>query len=282
MVVKWKTETVKRIANKASNSNTIGLVNIAGIPSKQFQQIRKTLRGKAELYVIRNNLIRLALEKASKKELADHISNSTGIILSDLDPFKLKKLVDSSRINAPAKPGSISPYDIIVPAGDTPFAPGPIIGDLQKVGIKAQIQSGKIVVKEDSLVVKKGERISGDLASILGRLGIEPREIGLNLSAVYEKGMIYTSDVLGINDEDTRNKIKSAYQYALNLALNATIYNKASVVYFIQNAHNNAKNLAISAEIVNKETVDSLLKKAHGQMETLKATLPPETPEQAA
>jgi len=277
MVVKWKTETVKRIADKISKSNSIGLVSISGIPSKQFQQIRKILRGKADLYVTRNNLIKLALEKTSKKELASYISNSTGIILSSLDPFKLKRLVDNCRINAPAKPGSISPFDIVVPAGDTPFAPGPIIGDLQKVGVKAQIQSGKIVVKENSLVVKKGEKISGDLASILARLGIEPREIGLNLKAVYEKGVVYLSDVLGINDEDTRNKIRTAYQYSLNLALNSGIYNKASVPYLIQDAHNNARNLAINAEIMNKETIDILLAKAHGQMMTLKEKLPPET-----
>ena len=277
MVVKWKTETVKRLADKISNSNSIGLVNIAGIPSKQFQQIRKTLRGKAELYVIRNNLIRLALEKTGKKDLATHINNSTGIILSDFDPFKLKRLVDGCRINAPAKSGSISPYDIVVPAGDTPFAPGPIIGDLQKVGIKAQIQSGKIVVKEDSLVVKKGERISWDLAGMLARLGIEPREIGLNLKAVYEKGLIYMSDVLGISDEDIRNKIRLVYQYSLNLALNSKIYNKASVPYLIQSAHDNAKNLAINAGIINKETIDILLAKAHGQMAVLKSMLPPET-----
>jgi len=45
----------------------------------------------------------------------------------------------------------------MIPAGDTPFKPGPIIGDLQKVGIKAKIQGGKIVITDDSLVVKKAE-----------------------------------------------------------------------------------------------------------------------------
>ena len=47
----------------------------------------------------------------------------------------------------------------MIPAGPTPFAPGPIIGELGMLKIKAGIEAGKVVIKEDAHVAKKGDVI---------------------------------------------------------------------------------------------------------------------------
>ena len=65
--------------------------------------------------------------------------------------------MEATKTAAPAKPGDIAPEDILVKAGDTPFKPGPIVGELQKAGIPAAIEGGKIVIKKDKVLVKKGE-----------------------------------------------------------------------------------------------------------------------------
>ena len=273
MVARWKFEEVKELTKRISRSKVIALVNIGGIPSRQLQLMRKRLKGKAELRVGKNNLIKMSFERAGIKDLDKHVRGSVGLIFTDLDPFKLNKILKSSRVSAPAKAGSIAPKDIVVPSGDTSLPAGPIIGDLQRLGIKARIQEGRIIVTEDSLVVRKGEEISRDMAGVLTRLGIEPIEIGLELNAAYEDGVIYTSDILDIDETKTISDLQSSYRDALNLALNSGIYNSVTIKYLLNDAFNSAINLTINAEIPTRETIRFLLSKANREMLSLKSRI---------
>jgi len=271
MVSEWKIKTVEDLAKRMSESGIVALVSISDIPSRQLQKMRKSLTGKAVLKVSRNNLIKRAFEKAGIKDMQNYIKGSTGLIFSDLGPFKLKKLLEEGKTSAPIKPGQVAPDDIVVPAGDTPLPPGPVISELQGSGIKAKIEGGKIVITEDSLAAKKG--ISPQLASILTRLGIEPMEIYLKLMAVYENGLIYTPDILDIDEAQVISDMEKAYKNAMNLALNAGIYNKYTVEILMRNAFNNAMNLALNSEIINRDTIKSILSKANQQMLSLRSII---------
>ncbi len=279
MVAPWKPKEVDELAKKMSKSKVIGIVNIEGIPSKQLQQMRKSLKSRAEIRVSKKNLITRAFEKAKLEGMTKHLNGSLGIVFSDSDPFKLNKIIVSGKISAPPKAGSISPQDIVVPAGDTSLPPGPVIGDLQQAKIKAKIEGGKIVITEDSLVVKEGDVISPEAASALARLGIEPIEIGLELKAAYEDGTIYTSDVLHIDEAETLGRIRTAYTNSLNLAMDAGIYNKVTVPLLLSDAHQKALNLATKAEILTKETIKTILAKANVQASALKSIIPEPAPQ---
>lgn len=274
MVAAWKLKEIEKLTKGISDSKVVGLVDINGIPSKQFQIMRKNLAGKAEVRVSRNRLIKRSFEKAEIKDLDAHIVGSMGLILTDLNPFKLNKILKDCRISAPARGGSKAPKDITVPEGETALPAGPIIGDLQKVGVKAQIREGKIFVTADSLVVKEGDVISTELAMVLTRLGIEPMEIGLKLNAAYEAGLIYTQEVLSIDETQIIEKTKTAHVNALNLALNANIYNRETISYLLSDASRKALNLAVNAEVLNKETIKLLLSKAYGEMLSLASKVP--------
>ncbi|MBN2013680.1 MAG: 50S ribosomal protein L10 [Candidatus Altiarchaeota archaeon] len=274
MVAAWKLKEIEKLTKRISNSKVVGLVDINGIPSRQFQLMRKKLAGKAEVRVSRINLIKRSFENAEIKGLDSHIRGSIGLVLTDLDPFKLNKILKENRISSPAKGGNKAPKDIVVPAGETSLPAGPIIGDIQKAGIKAQIKAGKISITEDSLVVKEGERISPELAMILTRLGIEPMEIGLKLNAAYEDGLIYTPDVLAIDEKQVMTDLQTAYVNALNLALNLGVYNQETIGYLLIDASRKALNLAVNAEIFNKETIKLLLSKAYGDMLSLASKVP--------
>jgi len=285
MVAPWKPKEVNELAEKMSKSKVIGLVNIENIPARQFQRMRKSLKGKAEIRISKKNLIKRAFEKAKLKGMTEHLTGSLGVIFSDSSPFKLNKILESSKISAPPKAGSMSPKDILVPAGDTSLAPGPIIGELQNARVKAKIQGGKIVVTEDSLVAKEGDVISPEVATVLTRLGIEPIEIGLELKAAYENGIIYPADILHIDEVETLARIQTAYMNSLNLAINAGIYNQVTIPLLLSDAHQKALNLAITAEILNKETIKTILAKASAQAAALSSAVsgePAPQPEEQA
>lgn len=274
MVAAWKTKEIEALSKKITKAKVVGLVDIKGIPSKQFQQMRKRLAGQAEITVSKNSLLTRSLEKAKIKGMDTHVSGSMGIILSDLNPTKLNKILTENKISSPAKAGNVAPRDIIIPAGETTLPPGPIIGDLQKAGVKAQIKGGKIVVTEDSTVAKAGDKISAEVATVLTRLGVEPIEIGLKLNAAYEGGVIYTNEVLSINEETVLADVRKAYACAQSLAKKAGIFNKETVKYFLSDANTSALNLAIKANIFNKETIQALLAKANKEMLAVAANAP--------
>jgi len=274
-VAKWKFGEVKDLADLLIKSKVVGIVEIGGIPSPQMQQMRSNLHGIASLRSAKNRLIFRALKDAEKKvkgisELKEIVTGQTAIIATDMNPFKLFAQIKATRTMAPAKGGEIAAQDIIVKAGDTPFKPGPVVGELQKVGIPAAIQEGKVVIREDKLIVPEGEKIPVDVAQMLTRLEIFPVEIGMTLHGVFEDGSIFKSDVLDFDMDEFIGRMKQASTNAFNLALEAGWYNDLTIQPLIMKAYLNATTLAISQGIITKDTIKNLLSKAHANMLALK------------
>ena len=218
----------------------------------------------------------LALNSSDKKNieaLEGYMEGQPAMIFTNMNPFKLYKILESSKTASPAKAGSKAPEDIVVPKGDTAFKPGPILGELQKIGIPAKIEKGKIVITSDKTIVAAGESIPRDVASILTRLEIFPLEVVIDLRAAYEDQTVYTSDLLTIDDEQTIADIQQAFTRALNLSVNAVIFNKVSVPVLLQKAATLSLNLALNAEILTSKTTDLLIAKAYAQMLSLASEL---------
>ena len=275
-VADWKKEKVAELEDLTKDHEIIGIVNLADIPAPQLQTMRKSLYGKAVIKMSRKNFIKLALENADNenfKGLVDYIDGQPAMVFTETNPFKLFKILEDSKTEAPAKAGSIAPADIVVPAGDTSFPPGPILGELQQAGIPAKIDKGKIVVTDDAVVVEEGDEISKDVADILTKLEIHPMEVGIDLLAVCEGDTIYTADVLEIDEEETIQTIQTAHQNAINLAVFAGIYNSESAPVIVQKAARDALNLALNANILTSETTDKILSKAYLQMLALAGKL---------
>lgn len=268
-----KKETVKRFAELIKKYPVVASVNMMNLPAAQLYRIRAQLRGKAEILMAKRRLIKLAFEQAKKDnahELVKHLEGMPALIFTKENPFSLYKIIQKNKSKAPAKPGQIAPNDILVQEGPTPFAPGPVIGELGKAGIKAGIDGGKVVIKETKTVVKKGEPVPELVASLLSRLGVEPMEIGLDLVAVWENGTIFRKDVLAIDEDEYLNNIRASWQEGLNLAVFAGYPTKDSVKLMLQKAHNNARALSLSQNIPTKETIKEILALAESQGKSLK------------
>lgn len=275
-VAQWKLKEVQELTKILTESKIVGIVEIGGIPAPQIQQMRGNLYGNAILRSSKNSLISRAIDEADKKVkgisyLKDAILGQTAIVATDMNPFRLYNQIKSTRTMAPAKGGEIATHDIKVKAGDTPFKPGPIVGDLQKVGIPAAIKEGKVVIKNDKILVPVGEKISKDVARMLTRLEILPVEIGMSLNAVFEDGKIFKPDVLDIDLDVFRLNIINASSNAFNLAVESVWVTDFTINALIMKAHNNAFALAIDRGLITKETLEHLISKAHRSMIALAA-----------
>ena len=274
-VAEYKKKIVEDIVGLANQYSIIGVVNMENLPAPQLQKMRAQLRDRIRFAMTKKRIIKRALEqvKTSKngvEQLNNYFTGMPALIFTNESPFKLFRMLKRNKSPAPAKAGQTAPRDITVNKGQTSFAPGPIIGELALAGIKSGVEAGKVSIKEDSVVVKAGEKIKPKVAEILTRLGIQPMEVGLDLVAVYENGLIYGRDVLSINENDYKNRLMNASRWAFNLASYASYPTKETIRLLIGNAYNDAKALGIAQNIFDKEIIDILLGKAEQQMLSLK------------
>ena len=268
-VAEWKKKEVEELTKIIKSYPVIALVDVAGVPAYPLSKMREKLRGKALLRVSRNTLIELAIKRAAEElnnpeleKLIDHIQGGAGILATEMNPFKLYKLLEESKTPAPAKPGAVVPHDVVIPAGPTSLAPGPLVGEMQALGIPARIEKGKVSIQKDYTALKAGEVITDQMARILNALGIEPLEVGLNLLAAYEDGIVYTPDVLAIDENEYINMIQQAYMHAFNLSVNTAYPTSETIEAIIQKAFLGAKNVAVEAGYITKETVEDIFGRA--------------------
>ena len=275
-VAQYKKETVKRLVTLMNEYPIVAALNMENMPAKQLQIMKAQLRGKAEIIMTKKRLIRVVIEKVkdSKKgieQLEPNLKGMPALLFTKENPFKIYMFISKNKSPAPAKSGQEAPKDIIVPAGPTPFAPGPIIGELGALKIKTGVEGGKVAIKDDCVVAKAGAIISEALASVLTRLNIMPMELGLDITAIYEKGVIYKRDVLDVDEEKYIENLVQAHTWALNLAVEAGIVNAVTAEVMIQKAFRDSKGLALEANILADLVVEELLEKAERQMLEVKS-----------
>ncbi len=272
MVSEKKLKMVKEIGEEMEKYPVLGIINMFKMPARQLHEIRNKLRGKAVIKMVKKRMIRIALEKSSAKNmkvLEDYIQGEPALIFTEMDPFRLARIIEESRSRAPAKEGDTAPKDIIVRAGPTSLTPGPVIGELQRVKIPAMVEGEKIAIKEDTVIAKKGEEVGKETAAILSKLGIEPMEITLNILAVWENGAIYTKDILFVPMEEYIDRIKQAGLAALNLSIRVNYFTPENIPLLLSRAYQEALSLSSQANIITPETVGGLLARADAQAQSL-------------
>ncbi len=270
MPAQWKLEEVEKLKELIHSRPVIGIVGIGRIPASQMHEMRKMIRDIADLRVSKNTLIEHALQEENGfSKLMEYVESESAIIATETNPFKLFSKLEKMKMNIPAKGGETTPDDIVIEKGETPFKPGPIVGDLQKVGIPAAIREGKVMIEKTVTLIKSGEVIKPDVAQMLTRLEIYPLHIGLNIRALYENGFIFTPDILSIDTEKVMNDVCVAHVHAFLLALESSYPTKATVEYLIQKAYRNSFTVAVECTVYTPETIEEHIKGAHLKMKAL-------------
>jgi len=275
IIPQWKREEVDEIVSLIESYDSVGVVDVAGIPSRQLQDMRRTLHGRAQLRISRNTLVVRALEEVDEgiEALVGEVTGQVGLILTDENPFSLYQTLEDTKTQAPINAGEVAPNDIVIEEGDTGIDPGPFVGELQSVGADARIQEGSIQVLSDSVVCEAGEEVSTDLANVLGELGIEPKEVGLDLRSVYAEGVLFDAADLAIDVDEYRADVEAAAARARNLSINAGYPTTGTAPTLLSKARGEAKSLGLQASIESPALADDLVSKADGQVRALAAAI---------
>jgi large subunit ribosomal protein L10 len=272
-----KAAKVKELMGILKKKPIIALADVKGIGAPQLQTIRNKLRGQADIFLVKNTLLKIALKETKGKndldKLIPFVQGNCLLVATDMDPFKLQWFLNDNKSNAPAKRGQISPVEILVQSGDTGFQPGPLITQLNSVGLPTKILNGTINIIRDTVVAEVGDEISLNLVIVLSRLKIYPMEVGISLLAAYDNGTVVTNEVLNINVDGIMEQIQTAGSHALNLAFELSYITPETIQPLLKKAHQQALSLADAGGITTPETIPLLLTKAGAQAQSLSAAL---------
>jgi large subunit ribosomal protein L10 len=257
--VKMLSDLVKLI----KESSTVIISSLKGMPSAQFQKIRKKLKGKAVIKVIKKQIMARAMEEASKergeehlKEIEKYLEEGSAIIFSQLDVFELASILADERVSIKAKAGQMALHDIEIDAGSTDIPAGPMISDFGNAGIKIAIEGGKIVVKESKVLIRQQEKISDGVAGILGKLEILPFNVGLEPLAAFDAKTGRTYVGIKIDKHEMLEKFKKAYLDSKALAISIN-YPAAEII-----------GLLLSKAAMHAKAIDALIKTEQHQPQT--------------
>ena len=272
-ILQKKISEVDEIAQLLKQHEVIGIASLQKVRAAQLQEFKKNLADKVHMRVIKNTLIQRAVEKCKKKpelkKMVEHLTGANVFLFANLNPFKLALLLEKGKVRVTAKAGDIAAIDVTVPAGNTGQPPGPIISQLNAVGLPTRIESGSVWITKDTLVAKKDEAISERLASVLSKLGMKPVEAGLKMKVAYDEGLIITGEQLQIDAKETMESIGKAHADAFTLSISIAYTTSQNIQTLLQVAHQEAYALAINTATPTKETIIDLIVKAHAEMLSL-------------
>ena len=283
-VAVWKKEIFRDLTELLKKYSVVAVADLPKVRSSQIQEIRKKLRGKADLMVAKNTILRkaaeeLAAEKQNVEKFAEAVTGSKVLIFTQMNPFELIIFLDKNKVRVPAKGGDTSTGDIMIPAGNTGLQPGPVISEFNEAKVQTRIEGGSIFVAKDAVVVKKGEVIPTKVASLLSKLGMKPMEAGLSLSYAYDNGMVLGPNDLTFDLDQMKTDFASAARMAFGVAVEANIMLPQTATAIISKAYRQAVTVSVESGFFTKQTANLIIQKAYANMNALASAISQLKPE---
>ncbi len=250
-----------------ANGGTIAVIDIHGVPAGAMLGMREGLRNKMNIQVAKKRLMKLAWENAGL-DLAELEALYAGavqlaLVQTDMSSFEVFSELKKTEAGRAAKPGDVAPYDIVVEKMDTGMPPGPIVGELNSVGIPAKIMGGSVQIQKKVTILNEGEVFEGDLGMMLSKIGINPIVTGLRLCGTIEDGTRFEPATLDIDYEQFEQDLISVGAGAFNLACNIRWFTDQTMPTLLSKASSEALAVALEAAIVTSETLPHFIGRAH-------------------
>lgn len=259
-----KEKIINELVGYLKNYKYFIIADLFKIKSADLQALRKIFYDSLKFKVVKNSLFRVALKKVYEentvKKLESYLQKQNIFIFSNANPYEIYLQLEKNKIKTAAKPGDIAEEDIIIPAGNTGITPGPVMSKFSKLKIPTKVEEGAITVTKDTVVVKKGDKISSEVVELLNLLGIKPISVTLKLKYGFDGKNIIENIYLDLNQ--IKKEIEKAQQYVLNLSLNAILPIKEIMPIIITQAHNNSIKVLQSLVIPDKEVLKYSIQRA--------------------
>jgi len=255
-----KQEYFDKLVDLCVNTPKALLVCVDHVASKQMQDIRMDLRGRAVVLMGKNTMIRKALQMGAETHpdagldiLRGVMKGNIGFIFAtncELDDIRatLNKYVLCSA----AKPGQISMCNLDIPSGPTGMDPSQT-SFFQTLNIPTKIVKGQIELISNFQILKDGEKVTASAAQLLTKLGVKPFNYKMEVEMVYQNGGVFAAAVLDIKDDVLVSKFMAGVNNMAAFSREIGIPTEAGLPHAFGNAFKNVAALIADVSFTFKE-----------------------------
>jgi len=253
----WKANYFVKLVNLLEEYPKCFIVGADNVGSKQMQEIRIALRGKAVVLMGKNTMMRKAirghLEKNPDLErLLPHIKQNVGFVFTKDELTEVRDLLLANKVKAPAKAGALAPLDVVVPAQNTGMGPEKT-SFFQALSIPTKITKGTIEIIADVPLITAGDKVGMSEATLLNMLKISPFTYGLIVQKVYDSGSVFDPAILDITEDDLKARFMQGVASVAAVSLEIGYPTMASAPHSMVNGMKNLLAVAAVTDITFKE-----------------------------
>merc|ERR1711881_168046 len=240
----WKANYFIKLTTLLDEYPKCFIVGADNVGSKQMQEIRIALRGKAIVLMGKNTMMR--------KAIRGHLEMNVGFVFTKEDLIEVRDMLLANKVRAPAKAGALAPLDVVVPAQNTGMGPEKT-SFFQALQIPTKITKGTIEITGDVHLITAGDKVGMSEATLLNMLKISPFTYGLVVQKVYDSGSVFDPEISDITDDDLKAKFMSGVANVAALSLAISYPTIASVPHSVVNGMKNLLAVAAVTDISFKE-----------------------------
>jgi len=253
----WKNEYFQKVERILTQYDKVLVCDADNVTSKQFQEIRVGLRGRGEILMGKNTMMKRAMrglfeERPELEKLMYLIKLNVGLVCFNGDMKEIRDLVMTYKVPAAARTGSVAPVDVVVPPQVTTLGPEKT-SFFQALSVPTKISRGNIEITAPVNLIFAGDKVGESAATLLNMLKISPFTYGLDVINCYDAGSVYSPEILDITEDDIKARFMGAVSNVASVSLAIGYPTAASAPHSIANAFKNIQAVAAATEITFPE-----------------------------
>lgn len=252
-----------RMNDLLSKYSRILVVEADNVLSGQMHDVRLALRGRAEIIMGKNTLMRKVIkmrlennETPANEALYDAFCSpsgsilvgNVGLVLTNEPVDDILAILARFKVKANARVGAVAPIEVIVPAGKTGLEPTQT-HFFMALNIATKIEGGQVTIVKDVVVCRPGEKVGSSEAKLLLKMKIKPFEYGLETKFLYDDGIVYPRSILGLTDSAIGSFAQQAVDDVAALSLATGIQTTPSLSHEVVGAFKDILALALATDV---------------------------------
>ena len=245
----------------------IVIVDVKDISTDKIQKIRHEIvaLGETETLCGKTTVIQKALtdmKDKAKGDLPKHLPKEALegfmeampglhllLIFTNKDIAEISTITGKYVIEKQAKPGQISPVEIIIPAGPTGMDSSQI-DYFQALKIPTKVMRNQLEITTATKILSVGQKITLSEINLMKKFNIKPYKHQMKIKKLLLNGKLYGEEILKVTDDYMKTKLEQGIKNILGFSLAAHVPTQASAPHVISNAFRNICALSLGTNVL--------------------------------
>ena len=188
-----------------------------------------------------------------KKALDEFVEAMPGIhlllIFTNKDIAEISNITAKYIIEKQAKPGQLSPVEIIIPAGPTGMDSSQI-DYFQALKIPTKVSRNQLEITTATKILHVGQKITLSEINLMKKFNIKPYRHQMKIKKLLLNGKCYGEEILKITDDYMKTKLEQGIKNILGFSLASHVPTPASAPHVISNAFRNICALSLGTNVL--------------------------------